>query len=691
MPSDVSVHPLDVTALPSAVLDELPGLFLLIDERGRLLRWNRHFQEVTGYTGAELTGRKAITLWSRRERDAVLAATRIAIETGESVCEAHLVTADGNELPLLLTGVSRRIGGRRLLMSFGTDISERRRREQQLRRLSEVFRQILDAVVILDHRGHVLAANEAYARLTGLDEDHDRPLERLLVPVGNASQPTPAELMRTASQDGIWTGEVDLRSADKTIRGQWLTMVGLPEPDGPSSVILVFHDITRLREVRERLHERTYYDALTRLPKRRRFRELLDMAVQRTDRSGYLLGVIVLDIQRFRDINNSLGAEEADQVLRTVAERLINTTRGADIVARIGANQFSVLAEPLKDHQDAYAQATRLLEAVQQPIPLRTQSVECSAAVGIALYPGDADHVDKLLQYADTAMHEAKEWGQNVIFFYSEQLTRRAVQRLKLAQALRDGLQLDWFRLHYQLQLALESQRVVGMESLVRFEHPESGLINPGEFIPVAEDSGLIQELGGWVLRTACRQARQWMDAGYPFGRVAVNISAQQIQDSSLPQAVANTLEENGLDPERLELEITESALVADADGNIPLATLHALREIGVRLVIDDFGTGYSSLMYLRQLPIDGLKIDKSFIQEIPEKVESRRIVETIITLAEHLGLDVVAEGIETDSELAFLAAYPHMIAQGFLWSRPLPADEVEQLFSAREAHAPNP
>lgn len=665
--------------LRGAVIDELPGIYILLDERGYLLRWNRNLQEITGYTEDELRGRNAVTLWPEREHERIKENTREVHRSGASTIESYLLTRDGREIPYLLTGVCREIQGIRLVMSFGTDISQRKQWEHQLALASQVFRQIQDAVLIVDTHWRVEAANDAYTRLTGLTAENHGPLEGIFS-VSSLDQVSALEDAWAAlKQNRLWEGEVDVLDANGRAVGQWLTVVALDEGDAAGSYILVFHDITELRESRARLHEQAYFDALTGLANRTRFQEVVGQAMHRALRGETLVAVVILDLQRFRDINSSLGPERGDAVLRQIAERARSSVRGTDTVARIGPNQFALCVEQLHTQQDAYLQARRVVEDVTQPIELGDQSLDCSVAVGIAVHPGESETPDDLLRYADTAMHEAKAWGRDTIFFYSEELTRRAVQRLELAQALREGLQKHWFRLHYQIQVEVATQRVVGVESLARFEHPDSGAVSPGEFIPVAEEAGLIQELGRWILRGACRNARAWLDEGYDFGRVAVNVSALQLQNEDFPTTVAAALTDSGLPAHHLELEITESALV-DASGGAILETLHALRQLGVRVLIDDFGTGYSSLVYLRRLPIDGLKIDKGFIQELTESVEARRIVDTIVTLASHLGLDVVAEGVETERHREYLASYQAIVGQGFLWSRPAPENQLLEL-----------
>jgi diguanylate cyclase (GGDEF)-like protein len=427
------------------------------------------------------------------------------------------------------------------------------------------------------------------------------------------------------------------------------------------------------------------HDPVTALPTRPVLEERLDLALEQSRREKKGLAVLLIDLDRFKTVNESLGRDAGDHVLRAVAERLQACLRGTDTVARLGGDELVVIAPTVAGAEAATLVATKVLRAIEAPTLVAGQEVRLTASIGVALFPADAADGPTLLVNADLALARAKEQGRRTFQIFSKSMSQPARHRLDLERSLRRAIERNELVAYFQPQVDLRSGRISGMEALVRWKHPERGMVPPNEFIPIAEDTGLIVPLGEWVLEAACRQARQWHAQGFPGLRVAVNLSVVQLRESDLAQRFAAILARTGLDPRFLELEITE-ALVARNDQNTR-EQLARLREMGVQLAIDDFGTGYSSLAYLTRLPIDCLKIDRSFVNDLQPGSNTEAVVRAILAIARSLHLRVVAEGVETDAQRELLVALGAQEMQGFLFSRPLPDVEATALLTTHRAY----
>jgi diguanylate cyclase (GGDEF)-like protein len=434
-----------------------------------------------------------------------------------------------------------------------------------------------------------------------------------------------------------------------------------------------------LKENKAHLDRLAYHDALTGLPNRALMQDRLRQALASHARSGEVLAVMIVDLDRFATINDSLGHQTGDIVLREVAARLSAALRAEDTLARLGGDEFAVILPRLKDEGSVVGVARRLMAAIAPPIEAPADTIHCTASIGIALFPRDADNAEALLQYADAAMNEAKRAGRNTFRYYAAAMNLAATRRLKLANALHGALERGELELHYQPQVDLDRNGAIcGFEALLRWRHPDLGQVSPAEFIPVAEETGLIAPIGEWVLRQACGQAKRWVETFDADLRVAVNLSARQFSQPSLPQLVADALRESGLPARNLELEVTESLVMQDVE--LSARTLRELKAMGITLAVDDFGTGYSSLAYLKRFPLDVLKIDKSFVAEITTSPDDAAICASIIAMAHSLRKKVVAEGVETDSQLGFLTQQHCDRAQGYLFSKPLEAAAAGEL-----------
>lgn len=465
--------------------------------------------------------------------------------------------------------------------------------------------------------------------------------------------------------------EYAIRASAAPIHDQQMRVVG---------VVIAFSNITETRRLTEQMRYQANHDALTHLPNLGLLRDRLKHAITRARRSGQSLALLFVDLDQFKKINEGLGHSAGDALLRAVADRLLLCGRKDDTIVRVGGDEFICMLEDLRQEDRVVDFAHKLLRMLETPFQIGNNECVVTASIGICLFPKDGGDVETLLRNADTAMYRAKESGRNNIQFYAHDMHLRSLERLNMEQGLRHALARQELEIHYQPQMDLRRDRIIGVEALLRWRHPQRGLISPLDFIPLAEETGLIESIGEWVLRTACQQAKAWQQKHRPTLRMAVNLSPRQFLRPGMVSMIAEILQETGLEPRYLDLEITESLLMKDVQGSI--MTMHALKAIGVRLSIDDFGTGYSSLNYLKQFPIDQLKIDKSFVHDLVLGKEDASITLAIIAMAHSMSLTVIAEGVESEAQKAFLRANQCDEIQGYHLSRPLPADEIPALLN---------
>jgi len=453
-----------------------------------------------------------------------------------------------------------------------------------------------------------------------------------------------------------------------------------------SGAVVVFRDVSEARAMALQIVHSAQHDFLTGLPNRALLDDRVDRAISMSRRYGKKVAVLFLDLDGFKHINDSLGHPVGDRLLQSVAARLVTCLRGSDTVSRQGGDEFVVLLSEVEHPEDAAITARRMLEAVSEVHFIEPHELHVTTSIGLSIYPDDGLDAQTLIKNADTAMYQAKESGRHSYQFFTPAMNVKAVERQSIEEGLRRALDRGELTLHYQPKVDLETGAITGAEALIRWTHPTRGTVSPVQFIPVAEDCGLILPIGNWVLRQACKQARAWLDAGLPLASMAVNISAVELRDRSFLSGVFSILEETGLDPRALELELTESVLMKHVESTE--AILKPLRAAGVQLAVDDFGTGYSSLSYLRRLSIDSLKIDQSFIRQIDAVPSETSIVTAVIGMGRSLKLRVVAEGVETAAELAFLRDHQCDEAQGYYFSQPMPPGEFASLLERGVAPA---
>lgn len=563
------------------------------------------------------------------------------------------------------------------------DIDERKKNEERLRLSAAVIDSTRDGVVVTDLTAHIIAVNRAYCEITGYSEGLLLGQNPRILQSGRHDDRFYQQMWAALTEHGHWQGEIWSRRYNGEVYPEWLTISAVRDENGRvRHYVGVVTDISRLKQTEAELARLAHYDPLTGLPNRLLAQSRLDHAIQRAEREGRRLALLFIDMDRFKTVNDSLGHQVGDQLLHAVGGRLSKAITGADTVARLGGDEFMVISEDCQSGRAAGELAARLLESLHAPFHLEGgHEVFVDASIGISLYPEDGASATDLVRCADAAMYRAKDLGRNTFHFYTPNLVDAASDRLELENRLRHALSRNEFEVHYQPLLTCDNSELVGVEALVRWQPPGEPLIHPGRFIALAEETGLIGALGDWVLETACRQVQRWRRAGFGGGelRLAVNLSARQLRQPEFPDRVTRVLAETGLDPDALELEITESMLMEH--GSMVIGTLHALRSLGVRVAIDDFGTGYSSLAYLRRLPLDTLKIDRSFVADIPGHDDGAEIAAAIIALAHQLHLEVLAEGVESEAQLTFLRDQGCDYFQGFLVSPAIPADEFTQRF----------
>ncbi|ARU61460.1 hypothetical protein CBW65_10915 [Tumebacillus avium] len=577
------------------------------------------------------------------------------------------------------------IGGVTLLLLgvvIATSVLERRlvkhrnRLDDSERRYKSLFDHNPDAIFTVDLTGAFIEVNPKAEQLLGYSSDQLLQMNVMSFVVPEDVQKTEEHYQRVLQGEPQHAEVSIMHKAGHRVE-MLVILVPIMTDETVGGVYVIAQDITEKKEAERAISYMAYHDDLTGLPNRRTAFDLLNKAIQEAVDGDYHVAIMLLDIDRFKTYNDSLGHIFGDKMIKALGDRLTETFGGDVVVARLGGDEFTLLFPRLETIADVEAQAQEVCGLIEQPMLLLGHEVRLTASVGVALYPCEANDAVSMLRNADTAMYRAKEHG-NSYRLYDPSMDTKAYERMVLETDLRKALEREEFVLWYQPQINLATMQIEGVEALVRWQHPELGLVPPFKFIPLAEETGLIVPLGEWVLRTACQTNKRWQELGMPKLRMGVNLSMRQFRREDLFDTVANVLQETGLDPADLELEITESMTM---DLEQSLQTLQKLKSLGVQIGIDDFGTGYSSLSYLKKFPIDRLKIDRSFVSDIETDENDSAIVTTILLMAHNLRLKVTAEGVETEAQKEYLKVHGCDDAQGYLFSRPVPQDEIQQMF----------
>nr|WP_296262665.1 MULTISPECIES: EAL domain-containing protein [unclassified Pseudomonas] len=595
--------------------------------------------------------------------------------------------ADGRKIPveLRLVLVWDESGAFEGILGVGRDISQQRRAEKDLRMAATVFEHSTSAILITDPAGYIVQANDAFSRVSGYAVAQVLDQFPSMLTIEDQQQAQLGYILKQLNQHGSWEGELWLKRRDGEHYPAWVGITAVLDDEGDlASYVCFFTDISERKASEQRIHRLAYYDALTHLPNRTLFQDRLHTALQQAERQQAWVVLMFLDLDRFKPINDSLGHAAGDRMLKDMAARLLACVADDDTVARMGGDEFTLLLQPGASQQAALTRAIhvaeQILASLVKPFVLEGREFFVTASIGIALSPQDGNELSQLMKNADTAMYHAKERGKNNFQFYQADMNASALERLELESDLRHALEQKEFTLYYQPQFSGDGKRLTGAEALLRWRHPRRGLVPPGDFIPVLEELGLVVEVGEWVLMEACRQLREWHKARVRVPKVSVNISARQFSDGQLGTRIANILQETGLPPACLELELTESILMREVSEAMQI--LDGLKRLGLSIAVDDFGTGYSSLNYLKQFPIDVLKIDRTFVDGLPSGEQDAQIARAIIAMAHSLNLAVIAEGVETYEQLEFLREHGCDEVQGYLFGRPMPPSRFEAQFS---------
>jgi diguanylate cyclase (GGDEF)-like protein/PAS domain S-box-containing protein len=657
------------------ILQHINEAVISMDLAGFITGWNPGAERLFGYSAVEVMGRNVLFLYAD-ENEEDIGFEDVFLDRGGREMEVRRRKKNGEvfwarlQLSLLKDDGGKPFG----LIGFLSDITERRDSAEQLRLYARIFEQSDEAILITDARETIVSVNPAFTRITGYEAAESIGEKPSKFRSGRHDAAFFEGMWSRLRDTGYWQGEVWDRRKDGEIYPKWLSIGSVRNATGEiTHYFSIFSDISDRKKAEGRIHHMAYFDALTGLPNRVQFNRITDQALAATKRKEGFGALLFIDLNRFKPINDTLGHAVGDKVLQETANRLRASLRGADVICRLGGDEFAVGLFEIASRDHAANVAQKLLATLDDPIVVDSRELKLGAAIGISIYPDDGTDTETLLRQADIAMYRAKETGPDGMAFFSKDMNQRAVDRLNLEAGLRRAIERDELLLYYQPKVSIADGVIIGAEALVRWRHPERGLVPPGEFVPVAEESGLIVHISNWVLEAAGRQIRAWMDEGFPPMHIAVNLSARDFS-GSLPARVQQLLQRHGIGAEWLNLEITEGMLMNHTSAVI--AMMDEITALGVALSLDDFGTGYSSLSYLKRFPIDTLKIDRSFVINIPDDVDDCAIAGAIVSMSKQLKHKVIAEGVESAEQLAFLKSLGCDQIQGFLFSPPVPAEE---------------
>jgi diguanylate cyclase (GGDEF)-like protein/PAS domain S-box-containing protein len=658
------------------IIDQIQDSVIAMDLAGYITSWNKGAENLFGYTSDEALGKNILFLYADEEEDDSLLYQDLFEKGGrEMVVRRRKKSGELFWASLTLSLTYDLDGTPNGMIGYLIDITERLKAEEQLRLQAAIFENSDEGIIVIDPAGIILSVNRAFTKITGYDPSDvmGRSPGFLRSPIHDDN--FYLEVYTTLFDTGQWIGEGwGLRKNGDSFP-VWISISSVHGKDNAIAYYFaIFTDIAERKNAEKQIYRLAYYDTLTGLPNRAMLFTLLKQALTEAHRNRLHGAVLFIDLDRFKQVNDSLGHDAGDLLLKEVATRLDSCVRDEDVVSRIGGDEFVVALFDITKREHAAVVAEKIIAALSQPIVITGHELLVSGSIGISVYPNDGDDAETLIKCADIAMYRAKQGGGAEQFmFFSQEMNQRSLERLQLESNLRRALEREELLLHYQPQLDLATGKITGAEVLLRWKHGDGPMISPAQFIPIAEETGLIVPIGEWILETVCLKNKQWQEAGVPIVKLAVNISARQFRPQ-LPLLVERILQHHQLDPSYLELEITESVIMHKAESVI--AMLADFQRLGVTLSLDDFGTGYSSLSYLKRFPIDTLKIDQSFVRGLPGDANDTAIARSIISLARNLNLSVIAEGVETVEQLEFLRTAGCDEIQGYYYSRPLPEED---------------
>ncbi len=678
-------------AFQRAILDSAQSTIISTDTDGIIRSFNNAAREQLGYEPHELIGVHTPAIL-HVPAEVARRAEALSQELGETIPpgfevfvaktrrgepdeqEWSYIRKDGSRFPVSLTVTAMRnedgtISG---FLGVGVDITQRKQDEARLALAHKVIENTSEAIMITNTQGIITYINNAFERITGWNAQEVVGCPSNITKSGHHDRDFYIKMWHDIRNAGSWSGEIWDRRKNGEVFPKWLSISAIRDASGQLvHFVGIFTDITQKKEAERKLEQLAYYDPLTGLPNRALFRERMEQAISSAMRHKSGVALFFIDLDRFKMVNDTLGHAAGDELLKIVADRLQARVRSSDTVARLGGDEFTVIITEVALPEQVSPFAQKMIDSLLLPMTIHNQEVNIGGSIGIALYPGDGENFDTLTKHADMAMYLAKERGRNNFQFFSRELQTRIQERISLEGDLGKALENRELLLHYQPKFDAHSLKLVGMESLVRWEKPGQGLVSPARFIPLAEETGLILPIGAWILMTSCRDTMDWLHGDQCPLQVAVNLSARQFQQPDLIAMIRNTLDNTGLSPECLELEITESMVMGNVEDSV--AIMRRLRELGISLAMDDFGTGFSSLSYLKKFPVHTLKIDQAFVRELRSDSSDASIVMAIIGLAKALHLKVVAEGVENAHQLAFLQEHGCDLIQGFHLAKPMP------------------
>lgn len=565
------------------------------------------------------------------------------------------------------------------IVSVITDITSQHETEERLKQAATVFSSTTDGVIVTDKDRNITAVNRAFTRISGYRESEVIGKNPRILQSHHHTPVFYQSMWKSISEKGYWNGEIHDQKKNGSLYPAWLSISTVKDDNGEvTNYVAVFSDISRIKESEEHLKFLAHHDPLTELANRNNLDISIEQAIKRSVRNGNNFALFFIDLDQFKHINDSLGHTVGDRILIEVAKRLNHIARFEDVVSRLGGDEFVLLTESVATLHDSVSVAERIIHQFTTPFEVDELQLHITPSIGIASYPENGTSAETLLRNADAAMYRAKQDGRNSFAYYSEELTTRATERIKYENLLRQALERDEFTLHFQPQIDMQAGRIYGVEVLLRWQHPVEGMIPPETFIPIAEESGLIAPIGEWVLRQSCMFMQELRRTGIELKRISVNVSGFQFVRGNFVKLVDTILQETGLDAGYLELEITESMIMKEKTKSVDV--LYELGRLGISLSIDDFGTGYSSLSYLKKLPVHNIKIDRSFIRDIAIDKDDEAIVRSIIALGHALNLGIIAEGVETSRQLDFLQQEGCHLIQGYLFSHPIPGEDLVRL-----------